>query len=243
MRITSLDTATSNPNDETVILAYPFVPLPVHVTSTEKAIATQQQLEGGGSGVKTMLAPGAGESMRSAGIFTLNTDVTKSRSGALLRAGVPMAKLPFRVRGTDILVEGVGWIELACQVRHRRRRGGPHEAEHRQHEDALSILDESSSPSPPPYHSNTKPNHDHLQDTDTHTHTDFPYPRVEIFTPNGTSVGQRPCMGAWMLIHGARKPGQRRSSRAIAQSRPRPRRSMKGAKKRERLKKRAELAG
>lgn len=220
MRITPLRTATSNPHDETIILAYPFLPLPAHVTSTEKAIAAQlQQRE---SGVKTVLAPQAGDSIRSAGVFALETDVTKSRSGALLRAGVPMAKLAFRVKATDILLEGVGWVELACQVRHGRRRVAQPGSGHGRG-DALSILDE---PSPLPETGQQQ------REEEEGGNDDFPTPRVEIFTPQGRSVGQRPCMGAWMLIHGARKPGQRKPAQATARSRPRPRRSMKGAKKR-----------
>jgi genetic interactor of prohibitins 3, mitochondrial len=272
MRITPVITPTSNPHDETVILAYPFTPLPAHVTSTEKADLTQRQLRG--SGIQTMLAPQAGESIKSAGIFALDTDVTKSRSGALLRAGVPLAKLPFRVKGTDILLEGVGWVELICQVRHRRKRwdgdgdqdrdrdqdqiqdqrrqptAEPNQAEHRTrfspspnhaHEqahhptppqDALSILDNPFfPPTPPPQTQPRFPSHQRTTPSRLEPRTpDFPTPTVEIFTPDGASVGQRRCLGAWMLIHGARRPGETKSKKSAA--RARPRKSMKGMKKR-----------
>ncbi|ERF70490.1 hypothetical protein EPUS_07346 [Endocarpon pusillum Z07020] len=257
MRITPLTTPTSNPNDETVILAYPFTPLPVHVTSTEKADMTQRQLRE--SGIKTLLAPEAGESIKSAGIFALDTDVTKSRSGALLRAGVPLSKLPFRVKGTDILLEGVGWVELVCQVRHRRRRGVQHEegqAETRQNSDkewngggadvgagrrrdALSILDDPSPPPPPaPFSisSPSRPYNNPRYHGSRCQEDEFPTPQIEVFTPEGRSVGQRRTMGAWMLIHGARKPGQRKTRKSSLKARPR--RSMKGMKKRGKMEER-----
>lgn len=262
MRITPLTTPTSNPNDETVILAYPFTPLPVHVTSTEKADMTQRQLRE--SGIKTVLAPEAGASIKSAGIFALDTDVTKSRSGALLRAGVPLSKLPFRVKGTDILLEGVGWLELVCQVRHRRRRGGQHEeaqavtgkdcdkewnggdADAGAHgrRDALSILDDPSPPSPSAPLS-ISPRNQPYNDTRYHGSSgredEFPTPQVEIFTPEGRSVGQRRTMGAWMLIHGARKPGQTKTKKSSLKARPR--RSMKGMKKRGKMEERLRVRG
>lgn len=269
MRITPITTPTSNPHDETVILAYPFTPLPAHVTSTEKAELTQRQLRD--SGIKTLLAPQAGESIKSAGVFALDSDVTKSRSGALLRAGVPLAKLPFRVKGTDILLEGVGWVELVCQVRHRRRRWdqdqgrgrGPvlerQEEEYREQyreeyragdedtakarhrpRDALSILDNPPPPPPPPtqhHHPRDGRPRNREQDEDD----PFPTPTVEIFTPEGGSVGQRRSMGAWMLIHGARRPGERKLGKSAGKARPR--RSMKGVKRRGKEEKRAEGEG
>src|SRR5438046_1433267 len=84
-----------------------------------------------------------GKKMASASTFRLATDVTKDRAGALLRAGVKMEMLPFRVFATDILIEGVGWVELVCQVRKRRQR--PQEdaiLPQPEYNDALSHLDE-----------------------------------------------------------------------------------------------------
>ena len=256
MRITPITTPTSNPNDETIILAYPFTPLPAHVTSTEKAELTQlQQRE---SGIKSFLRADAGDSMKSAGIFALNTDVTKSRSGALLRAGVPLAKLPFRVKGTDILLEGVGWIELVCQVRHSRKRWEqeqeerpPRETDGDREGHALSMQDQylpqpassssfSSRSRAPPMRNRGYNDPDFRRSEGENT---FPTPHVEIFTPQGKSVGQRRTMGAWMLIHGAKKPGQRAAPSSKGKMRARPRRSMKGSKKREKIVRRAAEGG
>ena len=103
-----------------VFLAYPFLPLRCHVTSTERAIALHTQRED--SGVFTVAKPGIGSRMRSAGTFSLRWDVTKQRAGPLTKAaaaGLSTKSLPFMVFSADILVEGCGWIELVVQVRKR----------------------------------------------------------------------------------------------------------------------------
>ena len=103
-----------------VFLAYPFLPLRCHVTSTERAIAIHTQCEG--SGMSTITKPGIGSRMRPAGSFSLKWDVTKERAGPLTKpaaAGLNTKKLPFMVFSADILVEGCGWIELVAQVRKR----------------------------------------------------------------------------------------------------------------------------
>ena len=103
-----------------VFLAYPFLPLRCHVTSTERAIAIHTQKEG--SSISTVARPGIGSRMKSAGSFSLKWDVTKQRAGPLTKAaaaGLNTKTLPFMVFSADILVEGCGWIELAAQVRKR----------------------------------------------------------------------------------------------------------------------------
>jgi hypothetical protein len=208
---------------DTVVLAYPFVPISAHVTATEKAIGTQlQQRE---SGIKTILGDGAGESMTSAGIFRLDTDVTKGRAGPVIRAGVKVEQLPFRVFATDILLEGVGWVELVCQVR-KRRQHTPEVITLRQSEggDALSHLDEPSVTQE--RREGDKP--------ENSKDDGFPRPIVEVFTPEGKHVGQRRCMGAWLLWNKGRNTKQKRKAINAA----RPRRSMKGVKKREKILKR-----
>ena len=212
---------------DTVVLAYPFVPVSAHVTATEKAIGAQlQQRE---SGIKTILRDGAGEKMASAGIFRLATDVTKGRAGALLRAGVKMEMLPFRVFATDILIEGVGWVELVCQVRKRRQQ--PQEdpiLPPPEYNDALSHLDE------PP----VAPVRCERKSQQSSDDGDFPRPIVEVFTPEGKHVGQRRCMGAWLLWNEGRNTRQQRRAANAA----RPRKPMKGAKKREKMRKRQMIA-
>ena len=109
------------PNDTgQVMLAYPFVPIQCHVTSTEKAISLQSQKET--SHVLNIAKPGIGGIVRSAGVFHLNWDTTKQRTGPLTRpsaVGLKPQNLPFVVYSADLLIEGCGWIELAVQVRRR----------------------------------------------------------------------------------------------------------------------------
>ena len=203
---------------DTVVMAYPFVPISAHVTATEKAIGTQSQQRE--SGIKTILSDDAGQSMTSAGMFRLDTDVTKGRAGPLVRAGVKVEKLPFRVFATDILIEGVGWVELVCQVRKRRERT-PEVLVLPQREggDALSHLEDLSGAS----------NRRELNSRENSRDEEFPRPIVEVFTPEGKHVGQRRCMGAWLLWNEGRNSRQKRKAVNAA----RPRKSMKGVKKRE----------
>lgn len=100
------------------LLAYPFVPLPCHVSSAERV---RSIIMGGlESGVSTVARAGVGGRMHSAGTFPLKWDVTKQRAGPLTAkaaAGLSTTKLPFVVLSTDILIEGCGWVELVAQVR------------------------------------------------------------------------------------------------------------------------------
>ncbi|CAD6593039.1 MAG: hypothetical protein ASARMPREDX12_006671 [Alectoria sarmentosa] len=108
-----------------IFLAYPFLPLRCHVTSTERAIAIHSQHED--SGVSTIAKPGIGSRMQSAGNFALKWDVTKQRAGPLTKAaaaGMSTKELPFMVFSADILVEGCGWIELVAQVRKKDMEKG-----------------------------------------------------------------------------------------------------------------------
>ena len=107
-------------NPSQVLLAYPFLPLKCHVSSTERAtsVQTQQVI----SGVPTVARSGVGNLVRSAGLFELKWDVTRQRTGPLTRpsaVGLKAQALPFVVYSADLLVEGCGWIELVVQVRKR----------------------------------------------------------------------------------------------------------------------------
>ncbi|KAI4195271.1 MAG: hypothetical protein LQ350_007290 [Teloschistes chrysophthalmus] len=163
------------------VLAYPFVPLTAHVTSTEKAIAINTQTHS--SGVPTIARPGIGQKMALAGSFQLQWDVTKQRAGPLTSssaAGLSVNALPFVVLAVDILIEGCGWVELTAQVR--------------------------------------------LKDMD-YTGRASKFPMVDIWSPNGDYIAQRQPMNGWLL-------GKTKVSPA---GRARPRRSMKGVKKNQKL--------
>ncbi|KAK4988667.1 hypothetical protein LTR28_001683 [Elasticomyces elasticus] len=101
-----------------VFLAYAFTPLQSHVTSTVKALAMQAGERA--VNVPSVAEESAREKMISAGTFELSWDVTKQRAGPLTSPSVTkfrVANLPFVVYAADILVEGVGWIEIVAQMR------------------------------------------------------------------------------------------------------------------------------
>ncbi|KAK4655940.1 hypothetical protein QC762_306860 [Podospora pseudocomata] len=119
IRITPRNVA---PDEELVFLAYAFTPIDPHLTSTEKAIATQTQ-DPNAPKVGNIALPGTGEKIKHAGAFQLRYDITKARTGPLTRkeaVGLKVDQLPYRVLGIDILIEGVGWVELAVQVRTKK---------------------------------------------------------------------------------------------------------------------------
>lgn len=209
-----------DPEDRsTTVLAYPFVPLKAHVTSTEKASA--QQLQERESGIETILGENAGNHMASAGTFELDTDITKARSGPLLRAGVSISRLPYRVYGTDILMEGVGWVELVCQVR-RRQPSSQLSSELVAYENkATSNTNLPSAEDIPTSESGftTFVRQPPLRETEGSQ-----FPKIEIFSPNGKHVSQRPCLQAWTRWNGDGKGKSPTQSRG-------PRRASKGAKK------------
>lgn len=214
----------------TTMLAYPFVPLKAHVTSTEKAEMTQAQRRD--SGIESILAEDTGILMSSAGRFKLQTDVTKSRAGSMIRAGANPENLPFIVYATDILIEGVGWVELVTQVRKSRSTS-----------QVVDIPSEDSAPSDAL--DSLAPIADGLS-IETNSFIPFggehvapdpdpstPFPEVEIFTPNGKFVGQRTSLGVWqMWASGKPMKGVRNA---------RPRKPMSGAKQREKTGRRASV--
>jgi hypothetical protein len=105
---------------ETMLLACPFVPIKCHVTNTEKATAIQNQTEPNWTNFSIAKPMVGGPKISSAGIIPLKWDVTKPRAGPLTSKTAICLKpaiLPFQVFGTDILIEGCGWVELAVQVR------------------------------------------------------------------------------------------------------------------------------
>jgi genetic interactor of prohibitins 3, mitochondrial len=171
------------------VLAYPFVPIQSHVTSTAKTIEIQRQSHY--SGVSTIARPSIGDKIASAGTFPLKWDVTKQRAGPLTSTngvGLDAKLLPFTILSTDILIEGCGWVELSVQIRKRSRKV--------EEQGSINMCKKLEV-----------------------------FPQIEVFSPEGNGIGARRPMNAWLL--GRPKP--------ISSSRRkvRPRRSMKGSKKRD----------
>lgn len=215
-----------------VFLAATFTPLKPHTTSTEKAISIQQQEDG--PAVENISVPGTGEKIACAGSFQLNHDLTKQRAGPLTRRDVLSLnpdRLPFRVLAVDILIEGVGWVEVAAQV---RRRDYPHQTP--ADSENKSIKEEEGE-------DDAEPAEDHWGALDRAARGDTQrgaaekrapaetrWPVVDVFTPEGQFIGSRRPMGGYVINKAKTKPARNQ------------RRSMKGAKKREKMAKRAARA-
>ena len=188
-------------NPEIVILAYPFVPIEAHVTSTDKAkgIQTQQR----GSGVDTILEAGLGDKIASAGLFPLRWDITKQRSGPLTSPaalGLSPEHLPYTVLSTDILIEGCGWIELVAQVRKSQQPCSTSSPV------TGKITTESGD--------GTGVSYEQRDDQEV---------QVEVFSPEGKYIGSRRPLNAWHFS------GEKKT--AVSKGKRRPRPSMKGSKK------------
>jgi len=105
---------------DVIFLAYAFIPLQAHLTSTEKAIGIQTETRQ--TTVENIALPGTGQKIASAGTFHLKWDVTKQRAGPITArdaANIHVDRLPYRVMSADILIEGCGWVELVAQIRKR----------------------------------------------------------------------------------------------------------------------------
>lgn len=96
------------------------------------------------------------ENIKSAGVFKLKDVVTARRNPKLKTdeqtSPEALAALPYRIFATDILIDGVGFVELTAQVRRDRDTGQFHE------------------------------------------------PEVEIFSPMGEGISQRPCLNLFMHL-------------------------------------------
>ncbi|PHH82909.1 hypothetical protein CDD82_4343 [Ophiocordyceps australis] len=104
-------------------MLYNFTPLDAHLTSTWKAIAVQNEPQSQLSlRLNNMTTPEASENMKLAGTFSVKYDITKERAARWMekRGGSSSIwKMPFRVVGVDIVIEGIGYVELVVQVRAR----------------------------------------------------------------------------------------------------------------------------
>ncbi|KAG9518347.1 hypothetical protein KCV07_g5700, partial [Aureobasidium melanogenum] len=196
-----------------IFLSYTFLPLHPHITSTEKAVAIASGERA--TGLHTIMTKEAREEMASAGTFKLEWDVTRQRAGPLTSKSAAKLKpeqLPFRVYSADILVEGVGWVELVAQVRKSAQNKSTPISHSSEPEDV------SASPTPGDSETTTwKP----LFTLEEHI-AQSSFPQVEVFSPKGKFIAVRPPMIA-SLLGGKKAP--------LANTRKsRPRLSMKSLK-------------
>lgn len=209
-----------------VFQIHSFVPIGPHITRTDKAIDYQAQTSE--RTLASILAPDVGSKMRSAGRFKLEWDSTKKLTGPLsspVAGKMRPENLPFRVFCADILIEGVGWLEVSAQV--RRPRGwkapgmvkkNPNHAREakllmREREKEEMRAKYEASLRGEPYFPSRADDYDYEDDTD--------FPEIEVFSPLGKFVGVRKPMCASAFIA---RPVSSRDRKT------RPRRSMRSVK-------------
>ena len=218
----------------TVFLMYNFTPLEEHLTQNEKAIGFQDQTRQS-VGLENITLEGAGAKMKHAGTFKLRDDVTKTRAGPLTRknaVGLDVDRLPFRVLSTDILIEGVGYVEIVAQVRARDfRMVQSHHEETRPV--AKTLTRESSDPFADLISKRRDSNESMKPVVEENSNSGPPepkWPEIDIFSPEGRFIGSRKPINGWLNNKPRVLPEHKKS---------RPRRSMKGQKKKAKAEKRA----
>ncbi|EGU76162.1 hypothetical protein HZS61_013735 [Fusarium oxysporum f. sp. conglutinans] len=223
-------------NPGLVFLAYNFTPLEEHLTQTEKAIAFQEQTRES-IGVPSIMLPGIGSKMKHAGTFKLSHDVTRKRAGPLTRKnaiGLNVDRLPFRVLSTDILIEGVGYVELVAQVRAQDVAMKVFPDQQPQFDERVKAkqLDTSD-----PFAAMRAQRIDAGTPAVKRRKEPEPviepgWPAVDVFSPEGRFIGSRQPIQGWLHNKPRVLPEHKRS---------RPRRSMKGAKKKDKAEKRVAI--
>ncbi|TEA19558.1 Genetic interactor of prohibitins 3 [Colletotrichum sidae] len=228
------------------ILAYNFTPIPEHLTATEKAIEYQEQKKEApreAPNLKQIATPEAAEQMKLAGTFKLRYDVTKERSGPQTRKDVANRKvetLPWRNLGIDVLIEGVGWVEIVAQVRTRRlydtsliNKPEPEpelEAQpepEREPEVELDPFDQMAKAA----EVHSKPKEKPKEKPEVPKEPELNWPVVEVYAPEGRFIGSRKPLNAWLINRPPKKDLKKR-----------PRKSMVGAKKADKQARRAAQA-
>lgn len=196
-----------------VFLSYTFLPLHPHITSTEKAMAIASGERA--TGLHTIMTKEARQEMASAGTFKLEWDVTRQRAGPLTSKSAAKLKpeqLPFKIYSADILVEGVGWVELVAQVRKSaQNKSAP----------IIPSSEPEGDIAPPASADSETTTWKPLSTPEEHIAQSC-FPQVEVFSPKGKFIAVRPPMIA-SLLGGKKAPtANTRKSR--------PRMSMKSLK-------------
>ncbi|KAK5661489.1 hypothetical protein OQA88_11393 [Cercophora sp. LCS_1] len=224
-----------------VFLAYNFTRLPEHVTSTEKAIGTQERTDP--VNIENISTPAASEKIKLAGSYQLKYNVTKQRAGPLTRknsVNLPVEKLPFRVLSIDILIEGCGWVEIVAEVRAKRfyemlsaSQPAPTKAPEGFNPKRLELDDlkrELASDEESEAARDAEVQDDAESSAPGEWDNSGPeWPVVDVYTPEGRFVACRRPMNAWVI------------NRGKVEKKSRPRRSMRFAKKTEKKAKRAAM--
>ncbi|KAH8159102.1 hypothetical protein CIB48_g9145 [Xylaria polymorpha] len=208
-----------------IMLAYAFTPIEPHVCRTDKAIGIQNHTRE--VNVENIALLGTGDKTELAGSFELRWDVTKQRTGPITRknaVGLDVDRLPYRVLSTDILIEGVGWVEIVAQVRtkdlYRPRTSleKPETEVKTELDNSLSDMERLEAVA----EGKSKKLQAPLSPTEQKPEDEPNWPIVDVYSPEGKFISCRKPMNGWML----NKPRV-----TAASQKSRPRKSMKGAKK------------
>jgi hypothetical protein len=189
-----------------VFLSYTFLPLHPHITSTDKAVAVASGERV--TGLHTVMTKEGREKMASAGTFKLEWDVTRQRAGPLTSKSAARLKpeqLPFKVYSADILVEGVGWVELVAQVRKSAKNKPTYTSPPKETTDS-DVPPTSSDSETTTWKPLVTPEEQVAQDM---------FPQVEVFSPKGKFIAVRPPMVASLL------GGKKALTASTRKSRPR----------------------
>ncbi|OTB12934.1 hypothetical protein K445DRAFT_320430 [Daldinia sp. EC12] len=235
-----------------VMLTYAFTPIEAHVTRTEKAIGIQNQTDE--VNVDNIAVPGTGEKTKLAGSFELKWDVTKQRTGPLTRRdaiNLSVDRLPYRVLSTDILIEGVGWVEITAQVRtkdlynqkvssdtppveepqdEKGESKDENKEEKKEEKRELSALERLEAIAEEPKKKRSPPPPPPPPPVgENGENEELNWPIVDVYSPEGKFISSRQPMNGWLL-----------NKRKVTKEskRKRPRRSMKGMKKLEKKRRR-----
>ncbi|KAK5997054.1 Found in mitochondrial proteome 38-like protein [Cladobotryum mycophilum] len=207
-----------------VFLMYNFTPLEEHLTMTEKAIGFQNQTRES-VGLENITLPGVGDKMGHAGTFKLRHDVTKKRAGPLTRknaVGLQVDRLPFRVLSVDILIEGVGYVEVVAQVRARDVEPPP---KTQRIPRSFEPSKREPTASQDPFLQKFGLRRDTVNESiaeEVEVEAEPNWPAVDVYTPEGRFVDSRQPINGWLNNKPRVLPEHKKS---------RPRRSMKGQKK------------
>ncbi|KAI6089011.1 hypothetical protein F4821DRAFT_232737 [Hypoxylon rubiginosum] len=221
-----------------IILTYAFTPIQAHVTRTDKAIGIQNQT--GEVNIENIAVPGTGEKTKLAGSFKLEWDVTKQRTGPLTRKdsiGLKVEQLPYRVLSTDILIEGVGWVEITAQMRtkdlFKQKPSREAEAVEEPQQKELTALERLEALAEDPKRKRAPPAPAPAPVSENTEEDEPNWPIVDVYSPEGKYISCRKPMNGWLL----NKPKVSAASR-----KSRPRKSMKGMKKLEKKRRREKEA-
>lgn len=181
---------------------------PIKSHLTSTEKAIGTQMETRESNVENIALPGTAEKIKSAGIFPLKWDVTRQRTGPITNP-----------KAVGIKPERLPYRVLATDILIEGCGWVEVVAQVRKRHNERSTIVEREADSEDP----------ETVQADEHENRDWDWPAVEVFTPEGKFISSRRPMNAWLFTQDKPTKGKLMG---------RPRRSMKGVKKVEKMRRR-----